>query len=125
MAQSEPKFELRPGVPGTPDRSAHQAEVMLTVTYGLHLLGLLTALPLVVASIIAHVRFFMLDTETNERAHYRYMVETFWFGVIANVIGYVLTIVVIGFLIIAVAWLWMAYRFIRGWLRMRKGQGPR
>ncbi|MEN2979615.1 hypothetical protein P7L78_22745 [Tistrella bauzanensis] len=125
MAQSEPKFELRPGVPGAPDRSAHQAEVMLTVTYGLHLLGLLTALPLVVASIIAHVRFFMLDTETNERAHYRYMVETFWFGVIANVIGYVLTIVVIGFLIIAVAWLWMAYRFIRGWLRMRKGQGPR
>ena len=38
----------------------------------------------------------MLDTETNERAHYRYMVETFWFGVIANVVGYVLTIVVIG-----------------------------
>ncbi|WP_372004465.1 hypothetical protein P7L74_21645 [Tistrella mobilis] len=122
MVQSAPKFELRPGAD---DRTAHQAEVMLTVTYGLHLLGMLTALPLVVASIIAHVRFFMLDTETTERAHYRYLVETFWFGVIANIIGAALTVVVIGFVVLAIAWIWMVWRFVRGWLRMREGQGPR
>ena len=104
MVQSTPKFELRPGAD---DRTAHQAEVMLTVTYGLHLLGMLTALPLVVASIIAHVRFFMLDTETTERAHYRYLVETFWFGVIANVIGAALTVIFIGFVVLGITWIWM------------------
>ncbi|MAM75259.1 hypothetical protein [uncultured Tistrella sp.] len=122
MVQSTPKFELRPGAD---DRTAHQAEVMLTVTYGLHLLGMLTALPLVVASIIAHVRFFMLDTETTERAHYRYLVETFWFGVIANVIGAALTVIFIGFVVLGITWIWMVWRFVRGWLRMRDGQGPR
>ncbi|WP_372071539.1 hypothetical protein P7L75_23855 [Tistrella mobilis] len=122
MVQSTPKFELRPGAD---DRTAHQAEVMLTVTYGLHLLGMLTALPLVVASIIAHVRFFMLDTETTERAHYRYLVETFWFGVIANVIGAALTVIFIGFVVLGITWIWMVWRFVRGWLRMREGQGPR
>lgn len=122
MVQSTPKFELRPGAD---DRTAHQAEVMLTVTYGLHLLGMLTALPLVVASIIAHVRFFMLDTETTERAHYRYLVETFWFGVIANVIGAALTVIFVGFVVLGITWIWMVWRFVRGWLRMREGQGPR
>ena len=122
MVQSTPKFELRPDAD---DRTAHQAEVMLTVTYGLHLLGMLTALPLVVASIIAHVRFFMLDTETTERAHYRYLVETFWFGVIANVIGAALTVIFIGFVVLGITWIWMVWRFVRGWLRMRDGQGPR
>ncbi|AFK54324.1 DUF4870 family protein [Tistrella mobilis] len=122
MVQSTPKFELRPGAD---DRTAHQAEVMLTVTYGLHLLGMLTALPLVVASIIAHVRFFMLDTETTERAHYRYLVETFWFGVIANIIGAALTVIFIGFVVLGITWIWMVWRFVRGWLRMREGQGPR
>ncbi|HAE51527.1 MAG: hypothetical protein CMO30_27810 [Tistrella sp.] len=122
MVQSTPKFELRPGAD---DRTAHQAEVMLTVTYGLHLLGMLTALPLVVASIIAHVRFFMLDTETTERAHYRYLVETFWFGVIANVIGAALTVIFIGFVVLGITWIWMVWRFVRGWLRMRDGQRPR
>jgi uncharacterized membrane protein len=48
--------------------------------------------------------------------HFEWQIRTFWIALIGYVIGAVLTIVAIGFIILAAVSIWMLYRIVKGWL---------
>jgi uncharacterized membrane protein len=103
-----------PPTPGTPPESTVQ---ITHITYGLYALGLLTGIFAIAGLIVAYIkRDDAVDTYLA--SHYSWLIRTFWWGLLWMVIGGILTIVLVGFAILAIAWIWWVYRIIKGWLRL-------
>jgi len=93
-----------------------KARNLLLITYVLYGLSLINGLTAVAGVIIAHIKVNEV-TDTFLQSHYRWLIRTFWIGLIAGVISAVLTIIFIGFLLMAVVFLWYIYRLVKGFLR--------
>ena len=68
----------------------------------------------IIAVIISHIRV----NETHNafiRSHHRWLIRTFWFGLLWSVVSFVLIfafgIGILGFLAV---WVWLVYRVVRG-----------
>ena len=63
--------------------------------------------------VINHVK---LQETTNEtaRSHHRWLMRTFWFGLLWVVVSTVLTVAFIGVIGYVFVWLWCLYRIVRG-----------
>ncbi len=59
------------------------------------------------------------------RAHYAWIIDTFWVTLVVGIVGGLLTLVVIGWLILAVLWIWYIYRVVRGVVRLSEGRAPK
>jgi uncharacterized membrane protein len=55
---------------------------------------------------------------TWTESHYRWLIRTFWFGLLWGFIGALTWVLVIGIFIIAANTVWVIYRIIKGWLRL-------
>jgi uncharacterized membrane protein len=60
---------------------------------------------------------------TWAESHYRWQIRTFWFALLWFVIAWALIVTllgaVVGIPILAVVTVWLIYRIVRGWLRLR------
>ena len=122
---------------------------MVGVTYGLYGLGLFLFWSVLIGVIIAYVK--RRDVPELLASHYRWLISTFWWWLVAwtVIIGAMLTVMiphaidiesavqsgqyfnipweligaaVLGGLGVAIVWLWVVYRLIRGALRLSDGQ---
>ena len=122
---------------------------MVGVTYGLYGLGLLLFWPTVIGLVIAYVK--RNDVPELLSSHYRWLINTFWWSLIASalMIGAMLVVMVpnaleiesavrsgeyfnipweligaavLGGLGVAIVWLWSLYRLIRGAIRLSDGR---
>ena len=122
---------------------------MVGVTYGLYGLGLFLFWPTVIGLVIAYVKRH--DVPELLSSHYRWLINTFWWSLIAWVlmIGAMLVVLVpnaleiesavqsgqyfnvpweligaavLGGLGVAIVWLWSLYRLIRGAIRLSDGR---
>ncbi len=59
---------------------------------------------------------------TYLESHFRWQIRTFWFCLLWLLLGLVTTLILVGFVIIALTGLWAMYRIIRGWLALRDGR---
>lgn len=83
--------------------------------YGLQVLGMFTVVGFIIAIIINYVK--LPDARgTWLETHFRWQIRTFWFGLLWVVLGTLLKLVLIGFLIFMVNYIWVAYRIIKGWI---------
>jgi uncharacterized membrane protein len=118
----------------TRDSSAPLPSVVTVahVVYALHAFAILTGIvgaatvigsfvasvPSIVAVILNYVK--RSDARgTWVYSHYRWQIRTFWFAMLWGILGVVSIIVLIGLAILGVLTLWLIYRIIRGWLRLR------
>ncbi len=126
-----------------------QAFTLVGVTYGLYGLGLFLFWPTVIGLVIAYVK--RADVPELLSSHYRWLIRTFWWSLLAWVvmIGVMLVVMVpnaleiesavqsgqyfnipweligagvLGALGIAIVWLWTIYRLIRGAVRLSDGR---
>lgn len=82
-----------------------------TIISLLYLVGVVTALPTLIAVVMAYV--WRGDAHPDwEDNHYRYHIRTFWLALLYGVIGACTTLVGVGFLILLVIPLWMVVRGI-------------
>lgn len=89
------------------------------VMYALYAVALFTALPLLAGVVVAYLGRGSADPVY--RSHLTWGIRTFWWALLWLVIGTVLILVLVGYAILAILWLWTAYRTIRGWLRLADG----
>ena len=70
------------------------------------------------------LNYLRKDEVTEEwlKSHFIWQIRTFWFGFGVAIIGYFLTSVVVGFLILAINMVWIIYRVIKGWLLLYEGK---
>jgi len=96
---------------------------LTTVIYALQAAGAIV--PLVIPWVVAVVLNYVKKDEvagTWLESHFRWQIRTFWFGLLWVVIGGVLTLVFVGFAVLFVAWIWMIYRIVKGWLNLAEGK---
>ena len=84
--------------------------------YALYAVALFTALPFFAGVVIAYVG--RPGAEPLYRTHLTWGIRTFWWALFWFIIGAILSLILIGYVILAILWLWTAYRVVRGWLRL-------
>jgi uncharacterized membrane protein len=101
------------------DAKEQGLKTIVTVVYALQAVGLLlpVVLPWIVGVVIDYVkRDDAIGTWLE--SHFRWQIRTFWWSLLWAVIGGVLLLVLVGWLVLAVAGVWVLYRIVKGWLRL-------
>ena len=83
------------------------------VAYILMVLGLFTAIPLILGAIWAMVTR-KAASGTVYHSHYTNAVRVFWWWLFWFIVGWATTIVLIGWAILFISWLWAIYRLVYG-----------
>jgi uncharacterized membrane protein len=117
-----------PGGPGTNTASTTKTPEQLAglknvtmVVYALQALSFIWGLPAIVGLIINYVK--REDARgTIYESHVDWQIRSFWWGLLWAVIGLVLAVLMVGFVVMFVAWVWMVYRVVKGWLKLTEGQ---
>lgn len=91
------------------------------LVYAIQAISLFTGLPALIGLIINYLK---LDDVRGTRyeSHFRWQIRTFWWALLWSVLGWLLSWILIGFLVLGVAWLWFAWRVLRGFLTLNDGR---
>ena len=96
--------------------STQEQRTWLIVTYLLHIVGAILAIPSIVGLILNYV--LREDTGAELRSHHDWQIRTFWWSLLWVVIGTILIWVLVGYFILLATWLWWMYRHVRGLIRL-------
>ena len=100
-----------------------EQKLIAGITYGLYALSLFgLVLPSIAAIIINYLK--RDTTPPLYRAHHNWMIHTFWWGLAWSLIGGALSLIVIGWAVLFVVWVWWIYRLIRGFLALMENTVP-
>ena len=106
-------------------KSAEELASLKQVTmavYALQALGFLTGgVTAIVAIIVNYVKREDV-AGTIYQSHFDWQIRTFWWGLLWGVIGMLLIVVVVGFAVLFVGWVWTVYRVVKGWLKLTEGK---
>jgi len=126
-----------------------QAFTLVGITYGLYGLGLFMLWPAVIGAVIAYVK--RQDVPELLASHYRWLIGTFWWWLVAwvviisamlavlipnaieiegavqsgeyfNIPWELIGAAVLGGIGLSIVWLWVIYRLVRGAIRMSDGR---
>lgn len=104
------------GHPGgkTPDELASLRQLTLII-YILYALSWLLGVTAIIAIVINYVK--REDTfGTLYESHFRWQIRTFWWGLFWFVLGALTMVLLVGFVILFVATVWVIYRLVKGLL---------
>jgi uncharacterized membrane protein len=87
------------------------------VIYALYAASLFVVITLFVAIVINYVKKDDV-AGTFLESHFRWQIRTFWFGLLWAVIGGLTSVILVGFVVLLVVFLWFIYRIAKGWLRL-------
>jgi uncharacterized membrane protein len=88
-------------------------KTVTAVVYALHAIGFFSGITWIVAVIVNYVK---LDDARGTwlESHFRWQIRTFWWGLLWGVIGSVLLLILVGWLVLAAAGIWLIYRIVKG-----------
>jgi uncharacterized membrane protein len=96
-------------------------KTMAVVVYILQALGFLSGITWIVGVIIDYVKKDEAAGTWLE-SHYRWQIRTFWWGLLWGVLGSVLLLILVGWLVLAAAGIWIIYRIVKGGLYLSEGR---
>ena len=96
-------------------------DLLAVGVYALYCVGYFTGISALIGVIIAHVK---LDDETDPmlRSHYEFQIRTFWIGLLYLTIGFILCIVLVGFLVLAWWLVWSMVRLVKGFIALAESK---
>lgn len=98
-----------------PEAIPESEKTMVLVAYVMYVLGPFLGITAIVGVIMNHIK--MGDSKSLfAKSHHRWMMRTFWFGLLGGIIGGLLSLFGIGLFVILVVGIWYLYRIIRGLL---------
>lgn len=96
-------------------------KTLTMVVYALQAAGFFVGLTWIVAIVMNYVKREEVAGTWLE-SHFTWQIRTFWFGLLWGVVGGLLTLVLVGFLILLAAGVWIIYRIVKGWLNLNDGK---
>ena len=106
--------DVSPVTPATGRTLAH-------VVYALQAVALVTGIPMLIGVIINYVtRGEVRDSWVD--SHYRWQIRTFWYSVLWTVLGTVTVVILVGYLVLTLAYLWLIYRIAIGWIKLSNAE---
>ena len=106
--------------PGRAPQPVVSNSSMALIVYILYFVGYFTLIPFIVGVIIAHVQKGSGDAMLE--SHYDFQIRTFWISVVYAIVGWLLVIVLVGFLVLAWAFIWSLIRNIKGILALNENR---
>lgn len=98
----------------TADTGTESERTTLLIAYILHALSVIAGgLTSIVGVIINHIKVNETQSEFI-RSHHRWLIRTFWLGLLWGVVCTVLAFVAVGFIGFAILAIWWIYRVVRG-----------
>ncbi len=88
-----------------------------SIIYLLQILSFATGITFIVAVIMNYIKLNEVRGTWLE-THFRWQIRTFWFSILWAVIGWILMIILIGYLILIANGIWIIYRIVRGWINL-------
>lgn len=93
------------------------AKTHALIAYFLMVLGLFTAIPILIGAIWAMVK--KKDARGSiYHSHYVNATRTFWWSLFWTAIGCVFLVTGIGIVVFAITWVWVLYRLLKGLARI-------
>jgi uncharacterized membrane protein len=83
------------------------------LVYILYLASIIVGITVFVGVILAYINRGQA-AGTWAESHYTYQIRTFWIGILYSLISVALMVVLIGFLLIVVVFIWFVVRCVRG-----------
>lgn len=105
-------------LPEAEDRKLRQ---LATLVYALQAIGMLLW-PAWIAGVVVDYLKIEATRGTWLETHFNWQLRTFWFGLAAAAVGWLLLVVKIGVLVLAGTALWAIYRIVKGWLALSEGR---
>lgn len=96
-----------------PNEQDEKAKVTLYISYGMMLLGLISGIFFIVGFIWALVKKDEIINSMFSR-HFENIQFTFWVGLGLTIIGFLTTLILIGWFILFFAYIWVIYRLLKG-----------
>ena len=98
----------------------HLKNVAIAV-YALQAAGFFVGITWIVAIVLDYVK---KDDAAGTwlESHYRWQIRTFWWGLLWAVNGGLTAVVVVGFVVLAAAAIWIIYRIAKGWLYLSENR---
>jgi uncharacterized membrane protein len=114
MAREQPMGKV-----GGPDLAAAKNAAQLV--YILQAVGFFVGVTWIAGVVINHVKRDEAAA-TWVDSHFRWQIRTFWFGLLWSVVGVLLSVIMVGFAVLAVCYVWMIYRVVKGWMHFSSGK---
>jgi uncharacterized membrane protein len=92
-------------------------KTLTTVIYALYALSLFIGLTAIVAIVLNYIKREEVQGTWLE-SHFAWQMRTFWWGLLWCVLGAITWIILIGWVILGVAFVWFIYRIAKGWLNL-------
>lgn len=109
-------------IPATPHKPTMSLAGLTRLIYTFHAIGMLVAGITNVVAIIIHYLKVKDITDPFIKSHFRWQIRTFWIGCAWLLLGLVTSVFLVGIPIVIGAWVWMIYRYIKGWLSFEDGK---
>lgn len=90
------------------------------IVYILYLVGLATGLTALIGVIMAYVN--RDEAPDWLKSHYQFQIRTFWIGLLYCVVGFILSVVLIGFLVLLFYVIWLILRVVKGFKHLEQRQ---
>ena len=100
--------------------SVEADRTLVLVAYILHLVGAIAG----ITSLIGLVINYLKRSQTTEffASHHSYMISSFWWALLWAIIGCITIFILIGWVILFLAWLWYLYRHVKGLVALINGE---
>jgi uncharacterized membrane protein len=98
-----------------------QLRTLATIVYALQALGFFLGITWIVGVVIDYVKLDDVGGTWLE-LHFRWQIRTFWWGLLWGIVGTVLLLVLVGWLVLLAAGIWVIYRIVKGWLALSEGK---
>ena len=103
------------------ERTSLEADRTLTlVAYALHLFGAIAGFTSIIGLVVNYMKRGQYDDLFD--SHHRWMIRSFWWALLWIVIGCILVVVLVGWVILFVVWVWYIYRHVRGLIALVNGE---
>ena len=112
--------DLTPTPGKTPEELAGLKNVTMVV-YALQALSFFWGVPALVGVIVNYIKREDVRGTIYE-SHFDWQIRSFWWGLVWALVGGALVVVLVGFAVWFVAWIWMIYRVVKGWLKLTEGK---
>ncbi len=93
-------------------------------TYAVYILQAL-AFPMLITAVIGLIINYVKADDVQGswlQSHFAWQKNTFWYGLLWTVLGYLTTPILIGFVVIGVTTIWLIYRIAKGWIYLVDGK---
>ncbi len=102
--------------PVADDKNA-SLKTLTTVIYALYALALFAGVSAIVAIVLNYIKREDVQGTWLE-SHFKWQISTFWWSVVWCIVGAITFIILIGWVVWGVAFVWFIYRIAKGWLNL-------